>query len=320
MGGANTPRRPKKTSMVAPDATCLNTLRMIQKEWLRKPNVTGVDWGWKYVDKVRRPELAVRIHVLAKRSRTRLKSGELAPKLVNGVKTDVIEARYVAAAEPCSSALIRPGLSIGDAKGTTGGTIGLLTRNGAHMVGLLTAWHVAVGYDNLSWTGEPLTIETVQPARSHRRVGVVLVTDFDHDAAFVLLDNDVGRNSAILDTGIRLVGAKDPELNLRLDKVGASTSFTEGMVEGIHCQMRYSIGDQQKFLPVGFRLVRAPGATGSQSPLSGEGDSGSVWYDPQDSSAVGLHVAGDSSLCGEIAVASPLSVVLHAMNLTIVTQ
>src|SRR5690606_7924394 len=106
----------------------------VVKKYAHRPNVTGVDVGFRYEGNQRTNDLAVRIHVKEKIPAAALEADELFPQQIADVPIDVIQAVYkphdvAAAAQPeavdrhrrCNP--IQPGISVSHPN-VTSGTIG----------------------------------------------------------------------------------------------------------------------------------------------------------------------------------------------------
>lgn len=83
-----------------------------------------------------------------------------------------------------------------------------------------------------------------------------------------------------------------PELGDIVEKVGAATGRTCGVVDGLG---RYFLSGTAGML--GFRIVFA--TPNDSSDISQPGDSGAAWYRQADHVGVGLHVGGDQSVAHE---------------------
>lgn len=59
-----------------------------EKELLGKPNVVGVGIGKKNMT----DELCIKVYVITKKPESQLKPDEIIPKLIEGVKTDIVES------------------------------------------------------------------------------------------------------------------------------------------------------------------------------------------------------------------------------------
>jgi hypothetical protein len=132
---------------------------------LRRNNVVGVGVGYKESEGVVTDELAVVVNVAQKLPVAQLVEAERVPKIIDGVKTDVIETgRFLAgqAATPGPRdrwrSAIPAGVSIGHAE-VTAGTLGCLVRRGSEIF-ILSNNHVLANVNNAK-PGDAI----IQPAR-----------------------------------------------------------------------------------------------------------------------------------------------------------
>ena len=72
----------------------MEEMRKVRKDWLRRPEVTAVDVGFKFKDGHMTDELAIRVHVKRKLPREAIPEYELFPERVGPFPVDVIEAEY----------------------------------------------------------------------------------------------------------------------------------------------------------------------------------------------------------------------------------
>jgi hypothetical protein len=138
--------------------------------------------------------------------------------------------------------------------------------------------------------------------------------------------NDVAGDAAVAEptAGVDIEGshatdtaitrAAMPQLGDIVEKVGAATGRTCGVVDGLG---RYFFsGDTAGML--GFRIVRA--VPDRARAIAQPGDSGAVWYRQADQVGVGLHVGGDRSFTDESsqpAIACYLPLVLDALAVSL---
>ena len=69
-------------------------LRKVRDDWLRRPEVTAVDVGFRYQDGRRTDEIAVRVHVRSRDEIERLPPEHRFPSKLGAVPVDIIEATY----------------------------------------------------------------------------------------------------------------------------------------------------------------------------------------------------------------------------------
>ena len=139
------------------------------------------------------------------------------------------------------------------------------------------------------------------------------VNDVRGDAAVAELI-DLGNIDRAPTTGTMIARAAMPQLGDIVEKVGAATGRTYGVVDGLGHY--FFSGDSAGML--GFRIVSAMpnGARAIAQP----GDSGAAWYRQADQVGVGLHVGGDRSFTDESsqpAIACYLSLVLDALAVSL---
>jgi len=123
---------------------------ILKKELLRKKNVIGVGWGFKYVGGKRTDEEAIIVFVKDKVPESELSEKDLIPRTIGGVKTDVREKTFRAFTTPEEKQKRwRPaqgGVSIGHYK-ITAGTFGTLVRRG-NIPLILSNNHVLANMNN----------------------------------------------------------------------------------------------------------------------------------------------------------------------------
>ena len=69
-------------------------LEKVRDKWLRRPEVTAIDVGYKIQNGKLLDVLAIRVHVKRKLSPDRLNDDELFPTSLGDFPVDVIEAEY----------------------------------------------------------------------------------------------------------------------------------------------------------------------------------------------------------------------------------
>ncbi len=290
-----------------------------------RPEVTGVDIGYKYRDKERQPDLVLRVHVNRKKPQDSLQQSERIPKLIAGIPTDVIEGRYRKQSNGAAPLpwerhdVVRPGISAGNPTAETG-TIGLIvTDDDTGALCLLSAGHVFAGL----WGADhdPIT----QPARLDFGVAPAdSVAELYRwhaagpwgDAAIARLNN---RRRCALEqatSGVTITAIDTPAIGQILEKAARTTKVTRGCVEGMGT---YYYPDAPGGVS-GFML----GTVGVDDPnsqdLSAPGDSGAVWYDPDTRTGIGLHVAGEAQQANEFAIACYLTRVMTTLRVSLTTR
>lgn len=303
----------------------------VAKTYSSRPNVTGVDVGFRYKENKRTGELAVRVHVKEKVAPEALADDELLPRSIDGVPIDVIQAVYKphaagALAEPevedrkSRFDTLRPGISVSHPN-VTSGTLGAVVydrRSGRQ--GILSNWHVLVGSLAVA-PGAPV----VQPGRKHGgrtprdRVATLerFMLDRHGDAAVALLTAERDAREEQLESGVHVTAARRVVPGERVEKSGARTGVTGGVVDGVgQYTVPYSVGSRTIN---GFKVVPATDDEGRHVELTASGDSGALWYAADDRAGVGLHFAGedDPDPAAENALACHLPDVLEQLDVTL---
>lgn len=303
------------------------------KSYAHRPNVTGVDVGFRYKDGKRLASAGVRIHVAEKLPPSQLEAGDLFPEHIDGVPVDVIQAVYkphaealLAAPEPDAHSRkmridpIQPGVSVSHPN-VTSGTLGAVVYDRATgMRGILSNWHVLVGSLEVK-PGDPV----IQPGRKwggrapRDQIGSVerFLLDTNGDAAVALLNGSRGVDAKQFETGTAVIGARKVKRGELVEKSGATTGVTRGCVDGEgQYTLDYAVGRKTIF---GFKIVAEDDGNPQQLEVSSGGDSGALWYAVDDKMGVGLHFAGetDPRPTEEHALACHLPVVLEQLNLSL---
>ncbi len=298
-------------------------LHLAIARFAHRPEVTGVDLGYKFKDGQMTRQLAVRVHVREKFARRLLTARELLPRTFEGLPLDVIQTNCrKQALEPQASILgrrqrqdiVQGGLSVAAVGGPVG-TFGVpmfdLFMNAPCV---LSAQHVLYGGTDPA-PGAPV----VQPALGeHGSTNDVFarLTAFDQgtDAAIAALDLD-GPGARQLDramyfSNVVLVGAREPAWGDVLEKSGRSTGLTRAMVDGIGLYEGFSSA---------IHLVPLPGE--ADPMICRPGDSGAIWYDATTGEAVGLHCLGPvaPNPLDEFAIATKMVKVMRNLQLAFVT-
>ncbi len=225
-----------------------------EKSLLAKPNVTGVDVGFKYVGGKRTDEIAIRVFVKKKGD---VALADAVPVSLEGVKTDVIEepdvelqVLRVPVGQPViqAAATANPlvgGISIGPCRAIDGifkvGTLGAIVQDAARIKYALSAFHVLCVDDG--WKkGDDIT----QPGRPDGgscpsgTIGSIsaacLATKYNCnnrpvDAA---LSTTAARgiSPTIRNIG-RVAGSTPPVLGTAVQKQGRTTGHTFGTIDGL---------------------------------------------------------------------------------------
>lgn len=326
---------PKKPSQKKVEAA-IEQLDKVRNEWLRRPNVTAVDVGFKIKDEEITDQIAIRAHVVRKLPLESLESFEVLsvsgdPHTVGEFPVDVIEAVYGPAQVPALAlepeavdrrSRVDPlagGVSCGNPR-VTAGTLGAIVfdRNDCKPC-ILSNWHVLVGSPAAA-AGEPI----YQPGRVDGGGPADTVAsltrwrlDRDMDAALARLDGSRGHTRDILELPAPIAGVEEPALGMQVVKSGRTTGVTEGLIDGVSTSLSISYGGGvvQMFHDQ-IHIVPRPPWPAVPYELSLGGDSGSVWINQATSRAVGLHFAGetDPSPAAENAIANRMPVVADTLR------
>ncbi|WP_456462095.1 hypothetical protein [Reichenbachiella sp.] len=280
-------------------------------KYLNKVWVTGVDIGFKYTNGIKTDIAAVRIHVNKKQAnKIEIPESERVLPYINGIETDVIESNFTltSTVDPKSKVeILQPGISIGDIHKNTG-TLGLLVEHvDRKTLHLLTNAHVLKSADVFQ--------PGLADGGSHPGDLVARIIDISVDRKVNLKGDmaiaeivDSWKDKVLLEfvnTTEKIVDFRKAARGDKLKKVGKESDVTEGEVEGIGTYYIPNYGIKMEAFQ-----IRA------KNKKTVPGDSGSVWYDPQTKSGVGLHFSvtkEDDSL----ALACHLDAVLEEMNVTI---
>jgi hypothetical protein len=290
-------------------------------------NIRAVDYGFAYEDGKRTERTSVRFHMNRKQRLSQLTTDQKLPKTIEGIEVDVLEIGYIphAGSPRAPQAVLQPGLSVGNLKQRTTGTLGALVRDLAtNDLCILSNWHVlcggpeaAVG-DGISQPG-PMDLGS-NPARTVASLERWLRLSEQLDAALARLAPDVESIEQLFDTAITPTATTAPLLGMPVIKSGAVSGVTHAVVDGVSGSYRLDytgFGDGPQWMS-GFRLVPDPATPATA--LSLEGDSGSLWAESATGRAVGLHFAGedDQTPLNDYALAHPIDDVFARLNIALV--
>lgn len=311
-----------------------------EADLLKRPGVTGVDIGHKYVRGEKTDELAIRVYVE--------KKGDVAeehkvPETIEGVRTDVIQRKF--ALHPLRVRVadlelkkdtgtydpLQGGISIGPCRTIGGyvysGTLGAIVRdNSSDDPMLLSNFHVMCVDDGWS-AGDTMC----QPSRGDTgQCPADVVGELQRASLGDKVDCAVASHTArgyqcsIVDIGA-VAGTATATENVAVRKRGRTTGLTFGTVDTIDLTVRIDYGD-------GLGEVTLTDQIGidvdsAQSAKFGDsGDSGSVVVD-DDGKVVGLYFAGNIEQrdennviitpSGIFGVANPIQSVLDALDVSI---
>jgi len=270
--------------------------------------VTGVTIGEKIKEGRYRKETVIRVHVREKIPKSFLRKAEVFPVEVEGVPVDVVERSYGIHASLTEKLFrknevldpVQPGIGISRADVSVGslgpGTLGLVAfdrRDGAPC--LLSAAHVLAG-GSTAKPGDPILQPSPQNGGRVERHTIAELRGFmlgpKGDAAFARLVGLRRVNPTPLGISTRIVEARMPQVGDVLVKSGRTTAVTRGRVESIG-MIEVPYPDRpQPIRMCGFELRPVEPGNPAGEEITEAGDSGAVWFDPENGAGVGLHVAG----------------------------
>lgn len=279
--------------------------RAIEQEWLKKPGVTGMGVGYKYVGGRKTNEVAIRFFVARKGE---VPAEQRVPSQVSGIETDVVERRFLPKVlrVPISDYKVRAdeerydpllgGISIGPCRVFSGfvyvGTLGAITLNRKTCKSmLLTNYHV-VCPENDCTVGENMA----QPSPADGGecpediVGQIAAGYIGGEVdCAVVRQTDGGYVCRIVDIG-PVTGTAVATLGMEVRKRGRTSGLTYGMVEEIDDTFDIDYGP-------GLGTIRLTSQIGIQADrtksivFGSPGDSGSVVVN-RNNEVVGLYCCG----------------------------
>lgn len=301
-----------------------------EEDLLKRPGVTAVDVGYKYVNGQKTDTIAIRVHVAEKKD---VPPDQAIPETIDGVKTDVLQNRFVLqpATMPATDLQsevdtnfypsLQGGISIGPCRAVNGtisaGTLGAIVfdkvswtpmlLSNFHVLCVDSGWQVgdAIVQPSLIERGKCPTnvVGTVQRAVLGRQV----------DGAVARI-NTRGFANRIVGIG-PVTGTADATLGMTVRKRGRTTGLTFGTVDGIAQTVRldYQNGLGERILTNQIS-IRADATR--NTTFSDHGDSGSVVVNDA-GQVIGLHFAGSQD--GTTGSANPIQPVLDALDVTMGT-
>lgn len=289
-----------------------------------RPEVTGVDIGYKYQNGRRGEEVVLRVHLREKLAPDLVEPAQLLPRDIDGVPLDVIQGNYTPsgggalalAARRRRRDPVQPGLSISHHLGTAG-TIGAIVydrTDGAPCI--LSNKHV-LAEAALAEAGDQI----LQPGRidgGRRDLDAIARLRRMHlgvkgDAAIAVLNQSRQTRTALYGSDIQIRETRRAAVGDLAAKSGRSTGVTDGRVDGVG-RFKVSYGFQDHWIE-GFKLRLQDAANPGNLELTRHGDSGAIWYDPATQEGLGLHFAGEdaSAPAAEFALACHLDAVLDEL-------
>ncbi|WP_418027939.1 hypothetical protein [Paenibacillus sp. JJ1722] len=321
----------------------LDVKRANESVLLSKPNVIGVDVGFKHVGGERTDEIAIRVFVKKKEN---VKPNDEVPKTINGIKTDVIEEEEVVLQVlevPVDAPVLEVergrfepligGTSIGPCRTfinnngqqvTYVGTLGAIVKKDNDKLYALSNFHVMC-VDSAFAPGDDMT----QPGRpdggncSNDLIGKLdnacLSSKFNCqnkqiDAAICTIENRQV-SSEILNIG-RVKGKALPVFGTAVRKQGRTTDLTFGSVDGLDRTVTINYGSSIGFVTLKNQISIKPDK--NRNPrFSDEGDSGSVIVDEQNQ-VIGLLFGG--TIDGSRTFANHFGEVEEALGISLLTE
>jgi hypothetical protein len=293
--------------------------------------ITGVDFGVVYEGGKKTRKQGIRFHLARKLHSSVVPIAQLIPKEIHGFQCDVLQANYqlhaVEVSLPSNAHAafdpIRPGISIGNVHRTTTGTLGAIVRDSAgNRPCVLSNWHVLCA-SVLCAQGEPISQPGAfdagsEPARVVARLTRWADLSAGYDAAIATVESEVGFEPDEFLLKLTPAGIGEPKLHMKLVKSGLSSGTTHAVIDGLagSYKMDYSsYGDAERWMD-GIHLIADPEKPDKDVSL--EGDSGSVWIDPETKNAVALHFGGEDGLgpLADYAVAHPMSRICELLNIS----
>jgi len=312
-----------------------------EAELLKIPGVTGIGIGHKIVKGVKTDELSIRVYVAEKKDAKDVPKNELIPKEIKGVKTDVIQRKFVLhplrfrlqdlelKADTGNYDPLKGGISIGpcrsvyltppdvDAPGwyIFVGTLGAIVKdNDTNDPMLLSNFHVMC-VDNGWSVGDDMA----QPSRPDggncpaNVVGELQRASLGGQVDCAVASHTArGYSCSIEDIG-SVAGKATATVGMAVRKRGRTTGLTYGTVDTVNLTVSINYGD-------GLGSVTLTNQIGidvdpaKSAKFGDHGDSGSVVVD-NNRRVVGLYFAGDAT--GSYGVANPIQAVLDALNINI---
>jgi hypothetical protein len=312
----------------------LDKIRQIKEaaeaDLLKRPGVTGVDVGYKYVGGKKTEEIVIRVHVAEKKD---VPPDQKIPETINGVKTDVHQNRFVPAGDFTRYDPLLGGASIGPCRLVgqlyygydTGpnvwpyGTLGAIVidnTSGArmmlgnfHVMCVDTAWKVGDAIGQPSDSSGPdcssAIVGTIQQAFLGGEVdcAVASITARDHI-------------NAIMDIG-PVTGIADPVLGTAVRKRGATTGLTFGTIDSLYLTIQTDYGENLGSVQLTNQISIAADPT-HNTQFADFGDSGSVVVNSANQ-VIGL-LFGVDAAAGTVGATNPIKSVLDKLNVSMAIE
>jgi hypothetical protein len=299
-----------------------------EADLLKRPGVTAVDVGYKYVGGQRTDEIAIRIHVAEKKD---VPLDEQIPKIIEGIKTDVLQNTFVllVLSRPVTDVLpevdvktynpLLGGISIGPCRAINGhvhaGTLGaIVLLNGTSTPMMLSNFHV-MAVDKGAQAGDTMTQPSLIDGGGcpNTIAGLLQRTSLGGsvDCAVASL---TGRDhiNGIIDIGF-IKGVANAVLGMAVRKRGRTTGLTFGTIDSVAMTQTMDYGDGIGNVTLTNQIgVKVDSA--HSTLFDDRGDSGSVVVNEEDK-VIGLLYLGSED--GKTGVANPIQSVLEALNISI---
>jgi S1-C subfamily serine protease len=282
-----------------------------EADLMKRPGVTGVDIGYKYVAGQRTEEIVIRVHV--QRKNKDVPTHSRIPAEIDGIKTDVIETNPVLIADDSRYDPLRGGIAIGPARPFADkdfikvGTLGAFVfDNSDGSLLMLSNYHVMCVNDD--WNRDNFTKSINQPFTLKGNTVAYITKGFsDERGDCAVAKVDLEKRSAIYDiVGIGAPqGIADAAVNDLVRKRGRTTELTRGRVDGLTGTI--SIPGTGKTFKNVVTIVATPSA------FCDRGDSGSIVVNEQNE-AVGLLTAKDENTGNGFAI--PIRQVLKNLDVS----
>ena len=298
---------------------------------LKRPGVTGVDIGYKYVGGKKTDELSIRVFVEEKKD---VPKKERIDPTIEGIKTDVIRRKFVL--HPLSIKVtdleikadrgrynpLKGGISIGPCRVINGyvfvGTLGAIVKdNDSGDTKLLSNFHVMCVDDK--WKkGDKMAqpglvdggecpydiVGELQRASLGEEVDCAIATPTTREITCEIVD--IGE----------VTGISKASESMSVRKRGRTTKLTYGIVDTVDLTVKIDYGDGLGEVTLKKQIGIEVDSTKS-SQFGNSGDSGSVVINDE-REVVGLYFAGTED--GTHGVANPIQAVLDALNVSIFTE
>ena len=260
------------------------------KKFSHRPNVTGIDVGYRWSKGKPKKDKVVRVHVKEKIPLDALEAAEVFPHKIGGVPVDVIEGYYRAtgATQPTEHQARFPvllgGISVAH-KDVTAGTIAtLVVDKVSRRPAILSNWHVLVGPTGSQ--GDAVLQPGPRDGGTEARDTVAelgpSILDSDGDAAIAFVNGARNWLPFIFGTFDHPRGVRTSKLGETLVKSGRTTAQTKANVDGIgtyfiEYEVRPGVREVKRIQ--GFKLVPIIPGNPKNDELPAGGHSGGLWYD-----------------------------------------